>query len=333
MNPKIYGDSSMAPYIAAAFNSGYLFDLDPSSFNYSNIEFSRMQPYVPSGYTPTGIINADFSSTNPRTNIFVSYEFNISNTGWTGSPMNLIAFGDIVFYDLNDYSDTVSVYSASQTIQFFGGVIFGINAQSSSVESNAVSLNIFGARYTVIELGAGFDLYLIGGRATSFNGFSSQIQLNGDVNTVHIDSKLWEADSPFITGSYSIQKLFIRGTYGAPFYGSDTILVDSTVTIEDANIELVNVSPYSVSIPVNTPSTPSVPASGTAQENTNPYAIDVYVYGGTVTEIQITRNGTAYTVLSVSTAIAMSGQSYKLNPSDSITLTYTTAPSWNWLGD
>ena len=84
---------------------------------------------------------------------------------------------------------------------------------------------------------------------------------------------------------------------------------------------------------VPTPTTPSVPASATAQENTNPYAVDVYVYGGDVTEIQITKGGTAYTVFSVSTAIAMSGQAYKLNPGDSITLTYSTAPSWEWLSD
>ena len=79
---------------------------------------------------------------------------------------------------------------------------------------------------------------------------------------------------------------------------------------------------------------PSVPASGTAVQNTNPFAINVYIYGGDVTEIQITDSrGTAYTVLSVSTAIAMSGQAYKLNPGDSITVTYSTAPSWEWLSD
>ena len=79
------------------------------------------------------------------------------------------------------------------------------------------------------------------------------------------------------------------------------------------------------------PTTPSVPTSATAQENTNPYAVDVYVYGGDVTEIQITKNGTAYTVLSVSTAIAMSGQHYPLDPTDNITITYSTAPTWEWL--
>ena len=87
------------------------------------------------------------------------------------------------------------------------------------------------------------------------------------------------------------------------------------------------------SYPLSAPSTPSVPASATAQQNTNPYAVDVYIYGGTVTEIQITRNGTVYTVFSNSTGLALSGQAYKLNPGDSITVTYTAAPSWEWLSD
>ena len=81
------------------------------------------------------------------------------------------------------------------------------------------------------------------------------------------------------------------------------------------------------------PSTPTVPASATAQQNTNPYTVNVYLYGGAVTEIQITRDGTAYTVFSNATGLALSGQVYKLNPSDSITLTYTTAPTWEWLSD
>ena len=81
------------------------------------------------------------------------------------------------------------------------------------------------------------------------------------------------------------------------------------------------------------PTTPAVPASGTAQQNTNPYAVNVYLYGGTVTEIQITKNGTAYTVFSNASGLALAGQVYKLNPSDSITITYTTAPTWDWLSD
>ena len=80
---------------------------------------------------------------------------------------------------------------------------------------------------------------------------------------------------------------------------------------------------------------PSVPTSGTAVQNTNPFPIDVYMYGGTVTEIQITKiaYSSPFTVFSNSTGLALSGQSYKLNPGDSITVTYTAAPTWEWLSD
>ena len=77
--------------------------------------------------------------------------------------------------------------------------------------------------------------------------------------------------------------------------------------------------------------TPAVPASGTAQENTNPYPVDVYINGGDVTEIQITKNGTAYTAFSNSSGVAFSGQHFPLNPLDSITVTYSTAPTWEWV--
>ena len=80
-------------------------------------------------------------------------------------------------------------------------------------------------------------------------------------------------------------------------------------------------------------STPAVPASGTALQNENVIPIKIYLYGGTVTQIQLTKNGTAYTVFSNASGLALSGQSYILNPGDSITLTYTAAPTWVWLPD
>ncbi len=77
------------------------------------------------------------------------------------------------------------------------------------------------------------------------------------------------------------------------------------------------------------PTTPTVPASGTAQQNTNPFPVKVYVNGGALTQIQITHNGTATTVFSASTAQAVYAI-YDLDVGDSITLTYSTAPSWTW---
>ena len=146
------------------------------------------------------------------------------------------------------------------------------------------------------------------------------------------DSSLWNNYSGiFATGSGNITALLViedlhiveSGVGGQPF---STALQPAI-----ANPEYLVIKHFSTGLTL--PASPSVPASGTAQQNTNPYAVDVYVYGGDVTEIQITKGGTAYTVFSVSTAIAMSGQAYKLNPGDSITLTYSTAPSWEWLSN
>jgi len=80
-----------------------------------------------------------------------------------------------------------------------------------------------------------------------------------------------------------------------------------------------------------TPSTPSVPASGTAQINTYIYPVEVYLSGGSATEVQVTHGNTTYTVWSSSTATAIPPLTIRLDPGDSITLTYSTAPSWTWL--
>jgi len=88
---------------------------------------------------------------------------------------------------------------------------------------------------------------------------------------------------------------------------------------------------YGVSAIYPTVSTPAVPSSGTAQSNTYPYPVEVYVSGGSATAVQVTRQGSTYTVWSSSTATAIPPLLVKLEPSDSITITYSTAPSWTWV--
>ena len=74
------------------------------------------------------------------------------------------------------------------------------------------------------------------------------------------------------------------------------------------------------------PTTPAVPASGTAQSNTNNYPVNVYIYGGTVTVIDYTpSNGSAIQIGTTGPVTV------RLEPGDSITLTYSAAPSWNWV--
>jgi hypothetical protein len=66
--------------------------------------------------------------------------------------------------------------------------------------------------------------------------------------------------------------------------------------------------------------TPAIPASGTAYANTFGVRVRVFVSGGTVTAIAI--NGTS---------TGLTSGSFELNPSETITLTYTAAPRWVWL--
>ena len=57
----------------------------------------------------------------------------------------------------------------------------------------------------------------------------------------------------------------------------------------------------------------------------------VYLYGGAVTEIQVTKGGIVYVVFSNSSGITMSGQVFWLDPGDSISVIYIAKPSWTWL--
>ncbi|MGZ6361867.1 MAG: glycosyl hydrolase family 28-related protein [Ktedonobacterales bacterium] len=67
---------------------------------------------------------------------------------------------------------------------------------------------------------------------------------------------------------------------------------------------------------------PSVPASGTAQVNTFQTDCNVYVSGGTVSNIAVNGTNTGLT----------SG-AFRIYAGGSITLAYTVAPSWLWVGE
>ena len=73
--------------------------------------------------------------------------------------------------------------------------------------------------------------------------------------------------------------------------------------------------------PVGSLTAPAVPASGTAQSNTFNVSVRVYVAGGTVTNIAV--NGTD---------TSLTGGQFLLEPGETITLTYTAAPTWTWFG-
>ena len=79
------------------------------------------------------------------------------------------------------------------------------------------------------------------------------------------------------------------------------------------------------------PATPAVPASGTATANVNPYSVTVYLNGGSVTQVRVTRNGAEYMLFNSAAGISMSGQGYKLEAGDTISVTYGSPPTWVWM--
>lgn len=73
--------------------------------------------------------------------------------------------------------------------------------------------------------------------------------------------------------------------------------------------------------PVGLVTAPGIPASGTARSNTHAYPCRIAVSGGTVTTIAID-----------GTATGLTSGSFILQPAETITLTYSVAPTWVWWG-
>ena len=238
-------------------------------------------------------------------NLSVGSGGNAINIGYSATPTS---------------QETANLWAGQMNI----GTLIAIPPGSSQVPSSFIKISGYGAPFLIhigsLFLNGSYDTFLVSNAQTSTYGTYQSL-------TLHIDSAILDIfqDLTWYTNNNSTATpVTIKVSKILAMLNGYTI---SDLASENDVINDLDIAKY---IP---PTTPSVPASATAQKNTNPYAVDVYIYGGDVTEIQITKGGTAYTVLSVSTAIAMSGQVYKLNPGDSITITYSTAPDWEWLSD
>lgn len=68
--------------------------------------------------------------------------------------------------------------------------------------------------------------------------------------------------------------------------------------------------------------TPSVPASTITTSNTYQVPVTIYIRGGTVTNINIQGQ-----------LLGMTSGTFRLNPGDTIAVTYSVTPTWFWYGD
>jgi len=283
----------------------------------------------PSGYRP-------YHAIAPRTNGFAQYSVNISITptsatnlifsncngtwdfaqGWfvggtsSSSRLNHVVFlnsGSLFTLDYIKNATFIGTHSAIVNLyDVYKASFIGCHNVSLGLNNNIASLDIIASEtccgYNTLNFNANLTIgeLLIDGLTYIPNGLNASLYSNPNGYTVSI-------------GNYHIRNFVNQ---------------DPTYTFNGAPGEPgAPLSSY-----VTAPTTPSVPASGTAVENNNMYAVEIYLNGGAVTQVQrTTPNGTAYTVFTSSTAVALAGLTVRLEPGDTITLTYTTAPTWTWV--
>ena len=290
MNLTVKGVDSMSPYIACAFNTTssdeYPYAININSSDLSNITFiaiqwEHIQPVAPSGDTPYGFVNFDFSSVNTDQNTFIGFDLNVSNNGFANA-FNLLGFQQIRMYDFEDYGS--ACFFNAGDITFHGGY--------------------------------GDTIYVSGGSAISFSG--PEIAPNGDIDYVAIFGTSavvigeYDVDQTFTigtlfygygaglgsfnrslviqpsSGTITINQVIVRDITASGLTSNESfsISVGATLNVGTWDIEGVYSDNEYVwtGIPYNTPSlSANPPASGTAYQNTNPYdiEIDLPVYAST----------------------------------------------------
>ena len=271
MNLTLKGVDAMSPYIGCAFNTTssdeypYAINInssDISNISYINIQWEHLQPQVASGYTPYGFVNFDFSSVNTGTNVFIGYDLNVSNPGFTYA-FHLVGFQQIHMYDFEAYGSTC--YFDAGYCEVIGGyfdapILIG-GVSNGSYFSNGYGGN-YSAGYGLVPVGNISNLLLLNMPLAigTYNSDIGNITI-GNVTLMNISSVT--GFNRAIIGEYSSGTATINrlNVYGAVPLGmtSNNPFIDNTqggtLTVNSYNIHDVVPNPqgyYWTGIPANT---------------------------------------------------------------------------------
>lgn len=181
----------------------------------------------------------------------------------------------------------------------------GLHAVACGSERNVAKNSLPGDGFVV---NGGNAIVLTGAYSSGDAGAALHIQ-SGTVN-----GKVWAMGFRQTTVSGVTSTYGIQTDSGAPFlnlFGAE---------VESAN-DLTSGTVRQYDTPLGAVTAPAVPASGTAFSNPYGVPMRVAITGGTVTGIAIAGTSTGLT----------SGM-VVVGPGETITLTYSAAPSWVWLG-
>jgi hypothetical protein len=336
-NPKMIGSGMMSTYVYWDFNDNCI-EIDHTNENiaFSNIEIGYMQPQAGSNVgAGTAFFAANYVSGDPsyQTNSFQSYDVAFANTFNGNAMFSLTGFQRIILYNPQVYSGGIygALYAENTAyIGVLGGYLWG--QPYAFYLNNVGSLVIYGSNTG----GAGGVLSNVDYVYIDDYGVYDPLQINGNVGYIHLDSASSGYNSTLLNTQGDSAVTVAKLKIGNLNVSSNTLTLSgsSLITVNDIEVDTFNIaSGAAISGQwVNSPTTPAVPSSGTPQKNTNPYPVDIYITGGVVTQIAITKSsGSTYVVMNNAAGIAMSGQGYRLQPEDSITVWYSTVPTWVWL--
>ena len=337
-NIKMIGSGMMSTYVYWNFNDHAII-INPSNTNILGqaIEIGYMQPQ-PGGNVigNMGFFATLYTSSDPgyQSNEFQSYDMVLASGN--AYVFYLLGMQRIIFYNLQAFNSGAN--SGGFHIENSGGSVYAIGCphMSSSYLNGARELYIIGGNVgNLLTIGNVGYVYI-----DKFDIYSG-IQLLSNIPYIHVDTVTAGYPYPFISSSGSTAFTVDHLKIGELIYdGSQGYITPFTSSTSPANVNLLEIGKYTYAgvngggisgVWAFTPTTPSVPASGTATVNVNPYSVTVYLNGGSVTQIIVTRNGTGYMLFNSVVGISMSGQGFKLGPGDTITLIYGTPPTWVWM--
>ena len=331
MNFNLIGQGVRGTYIKLSINEpAFTYDTTnaymPTVFEFRDIGFETDST---SG-TSTTIFTAHIASGNTNyqnVNLFATNVWLIASGGSTPyAGFDVAGFQSVVLYNafsgpgpqlgyLN-VENTLSV-NMSGTMYLTVNGITATNVSILDIDMAAGTLTV--SSVSNVKIG-----YLL----------NSIIVLNGSLSTLDIGIAYFSSQRLLAGGSttQTVGSVYI-GTLINAYASGQTLSLSTGNTPTITNIEVehyIALTGGLLSGWQNTVSTPAISTS--AISNPNNFSVDVYIYGGTVTEIVITdRNGTPNTAFSATTGIAMVGQQFSLGVGWSITVTYSVAPTWAWV--
>ena len=270
-SPEIVGAGhGIGTYINCNVNDAYAITLNPANASGYNIAISGLVPIYPSGFTPYGFLNADFSTENAGSNTFIGYDLNIGNNGWGESAIYLNSFQQVHLYNWESYSgNSTGLYIENSPVEIIGGFNNGA-VTIYNTPTCSLSMLDYGPNFTVGEI---TQLNILGGGGVHFT-------LNGNVQNITI---LAVTLDPYSTGTafqsssssiWTIGNIFSAGIYYD--YTNAMNFIGSGITLKNFQFANVIDPNNTLTLPQKSPAiSANPPVSATVYQNTNPYDIEI----------------------------------------------------------